>query len=163
MQVLAGYKKDWIEFGVIFFVIITNTTIGFSQEYRAEKTMDALRRMASPTARVMRETIVEHIAARDVVPGDIILVEEGDTIPADARIYECFNLEVSEALLTGESVPVIKNSRALKNKDEPIGDRLNMLFSSTTITRGRANGKSVFWYSSIIASYGTYLFPSGGD
>ena len=93
---------------VVLIVIVTNTAIGFVQEYNAEQTMESLRQMASPTARVMRDTTVEYISAKETVPGDIILFEEGDIIPADGRLIESFHLDVDEALLTGESVPVSK-------------------------------------------------------
>jgi magnesium-transporting ATPase (P-type) len=106
--VLSFTASDWVEGAVLAFVILTNAAIGFQQEFKAETTMESLRKMASPTARVLRDTTVSSIAATEVVPGDVILFEEGDIIPADARLIECFHLQADEAQLTGESVPVQK-------------------------------------------------------
>jgi len=94
--------KDYIEAGCILVVIIANTTIGFFQEYRAEKTMESLRQLASPTANVIRKGHQKYISAVELVPGDIIVVKMGDIVPADARLVEVFNLEMHEAMLTGE-------------------------------------------------------------
>ena len=101
--------QEWLEVGVLLLVIGGNVGVGCQQELQAGRTMAALRRMASPTARVLRDTTVAFISAGEVVPGDILLVEEGDVVPADARIVESFHLEVDEAMLTGESVPVQKS------------------------------------------------------
>lgn len=106
---LALAHQDFPDAIVLILVIVTNAAIGFQQEFKAEKTMDALRKMASPTARVLRNTTIEFISANETVPGDILLFEEGDVIPADGRIIESFHLEIDEALLTGESVPVQKS------------------------------------------------------
>ncbi|ORX93774.1 potassium/sodium efflux P-type ATPase [Basidiobolus meristosporus CBS 931.73] len=137
---VAFSAKDWVEGGVIAFVIILNTTIGFFQEYRAEKTMDSLRKMASPTSHVIRDGNQIHISTTEVVPGDILLFENGDVIGADCRLFESFNLEVDEALLTGESVPVPKTLDLVQDPEEPIGDRRNMVYASTTVTKGRGKG-----------------------
>lgn len=110
---LSAYSQEWVEVAVIVVVIVTNTAIGFAQELRSEQTMSALMRMASPTAKVVRNTVVEFIAARMAVPGDVIMLEEGDTVPADARLVECLHMEVDESSLTGESVPAIKTSSDL--------------------------------------------------
>ena len=123
--------------GVILLVIVANTLIGFKQEYSAEQTMEALKNMATPTAKVLRDTTVAHIAAKEVVPGDILLFEEGDIIAADGRLVESFHVEIDEALLTGESVPVIKKLDVIKNPEEPMADRVNLVYASTTVTRGR--------------------------
>ena len=139
--ILSGTSGEWMEFAVIMFVIVLNTAIGFKQEYRAERTMDSLRKMASPTARVLRNTTVAYISASQVVPGDVLMFEEGDIIPADGRIIECFHVEVDEAQLTGESLPVQKHIDAITNPDEPVGDRTNLVYSSTVVTKGR--GKAV--------------------
>ncbi|KAK9727371.1 hypothetical protein K7432_001904 [Basidiobolus ranarum] len=137
---VAFSAKDWVEGGVIAFVIVLNTTIGFLQEYRAEKTMDSLRKMASPTSHVIRDGNQIHISTTEVVPGDVLLFENGDVIGADCRLFENFNLEVDEALLTGESVPVPKTLELVENPEEPIGDRRNMVYASTTVTKGRGKG-----------------------
>ncbi|KAG5342353.1 hypothetical protein C0989_002826 [Termitomyces sp. Mn162] len=134
--------KDWIEGGVIAAVIILNTTVGFFQEYRAEKTMDSLRQLSSPTALVIRNGESIAIPARDVVPGDVLMIKTGDVISADLRLFSVSNLEVSEQLLTGESLPVAKIEETLDkdNLDMPIGDRFNLCYASTMVTKGRGTG-----------------------
>ncbi|CAG8652022.1 5612_t:CDS:2 [Funneliformis mosseae] len=104
-MIISFVFEDYVEGGVIAFVAVSNALIGFAQEYRAEKTMESLRRMASPTTRVIRGDSLISVSTRDVVVGDVIVFEEGDVIGADARLFEVLNLEVDEALLTGESVP----------------------------------------------------------
>lgn len=93
---------DYIEGGVITAVIVLNVAIGFYQEFQAEKKMDSLRALSSPTATVLRSGNIEAIASMEVVPGDVVIVKTGDTIPADLRIFECMNLECDEKILTGE-------------------------------------------------------------
>ncbi|KAG6863997.1 hypothetical protein C0991_001266 [Blastosporella zonata] len=134
--------QDWVEGGVIGAVIILNTTVGFVQEYRAEKTMDSLRQLSSPTAFVIRNGESMAIPAKDVVPGDIIMIKAGDVVSADLRLVSVSNLELSEQLLTGESVPVAKSDETFKKEDIdlPIGDRLNLCYSSTIVTKGRGVG-----------------------
>ncbi|KAI8919807.1 potassium/sodium eff [Powellomyces hirtus] len=143
---LSCIVADWIQVGVLALVIVINTTIGFLQEYKSENTMAALKQMSSPTAKVLRNGgKLETVSSRLVVPGDIVLVEEGDQIPADMRIFEAVNLEIDEMLLTGESMPVRKSPDAIKANspdggDISLGDRVNLAFNSTTITRGRGRG-----------------------
>ncbi|TFK19872.1 calcium-transporting ATPase 3 [Coprinopsis marcescibilis] len=134
--------KDFVEGAVIAAVIVINTLVGFFQEYRAEKTMDSLRQLSSPTAFVIRNGESIAIPSKDVVPGDLVVIKAGDVVPADIRIISHSNLEVSEQLLTGESVPVVKrvDSYGENEIDIPIGDRLNLCYSSTVITKGRAVG-----------------------
>ncbi|ORX97929.1 potassium/sodium efflux P-type ATPase [Basidiobolus meristosporus CBS 931.73] len=161
---IAFSAKDWVEGAVIGVVIITNTTIGFFQEYRAEKTMDSLRKMASPTSRVMRDGNLAHISTNELVPGDILVFENGDVIGADARLFEQFNLEVDEALLTGESLPVPKTLETLTDPDEPIGDRINLVYSSTTVTKGRGRGVVIATgMQSEIGKIAKSLIESSGD
>ena len=117
-----------------------NAAIGFWQEFNAEQTMEALRNMSSPTAHVIRDESRVTIPNNQAVPGDIMIFEDGDVVGADVRLFECFNLETDEALLTGESLPVQKNISVIQNADEALGDRLNMAFSSTTVVKGRAKG-----------------------
>ncbi|BBN03231.1 P-type Na+/K+ transporter [Marchantia polymorpha subsp. ruderalis] len=135
--------QDYAEGGVLAFVIIFNAAVGFVQEFRAEKTMDALRRMASPTAKVIRDGGLSRISSPGVVPGDIIVFEVGDVVPADCRLFEVLNLEVDEAMLTGESLPVAKAVEPIKGDNASLGDRLNMVYSSTTLTKGRGRGVAV--------------------
>ncbi|KAI9144876.1 hypothetical protein BKA69DRAFT_1108812 [Paraphysoderma sedebokerense] len=132
--------QDWVEAVVIAVVIVSNTLIGFFQEYRAEKTMESLRNLTSPTALVIRDGAQHHIPALEVVPGDIVQLKDGDIIPADLRLFEVFNLEIDEALLTGESLPVTKRTAAIPNPNEPVGDRVNLAYSSTVVTKGRGKG-----------------------
>ncbi|KAG6840360.1 hypothetical protein C0991_007217 [Blastosporella zonata] len=134
--------EDWIEGGVIGAIIVLNTTVGFIQEYRAEKTMDSLRELSSPAACVIRHGESMTIPAKDIVPGDLIMIKAGDVVSADIRLVSLSNLEVSEQLLTGESVPVVKSEQTFNSEDQdlPIGDRLNLCYSSTIVTKGRGAG-----------------------
>ncbi|KAK3838283.1 MAG: potassium/sodium efflux P-type ATPase [Linnemannia gamsii] len=137
---LAFATKDFAEGGVILFVIVSNAAIGFWQEFNAEQTMEALRNMSSPTAQVIRDESRITIPNNQAVVGDIMIFEDGDVIGADCRLFEVFNLETDEALLTGESLPVQKSLVTIEKADEALGDRLNMVFSSTTVVKGRAKG-----------------------
>ncbi|KAL1705443.1 hypothetical protein EV121DRAFT_203537 [Schizophyllum commune] len=134
--------QDFVEGAVIAAVIVLNTTVGFFQEYRAEKTMDSLRQLSSPTALVIRNGESTAIPAKNVVPGDLVMIKDGDVVPADLRMLYVSNLEVSEQLLTGESVPVAKTIEPLDDHalDMPIGDRTNLCYSSTVVTKGRGTG-----------------------
>jgi Ca2+-transporting ATPase len=124
----------------ILGIVIASGLLGFAQEYRAERSMEALKRMAAPKAKVLRNSVESVVESRDLVPGDILILDAGTKIPADSRILEEANLRVDEAILTGESTPVEKGAKALE-KDVQIQDRKNMLFSSTIVTYGR--GKAV--------------------
>lgn len=137
--------QDFIEGAVIAAVIFLNTTVGFFQEYRAEKTMESLRQLSSPTALVIRNGESLHVPAKTVVPGDVVIIKDGDVVPSDLRLISTSNLEVSEQLLTGESVPVPKD---IEDIDDPrldlsIGDRLNLCYSSTVVTKGRGVGITI--------------------
>lgn len=130
-----GDVKDAV---VILIIVILNAVLGFTQEYRAEQAMAALKRMATPVVRARRDGgHVEEISARELVPGDIILLEAGSAIPADARLIESASLRAEEAALTGESVPVEKTAAALSNPSATLGDRHNMLYMGTAVTYGR--------------------------
>ncbi|KAK3833365.1 MAG: potassium/sodium efflux P-type ATPase [Linnemannia elongata] len=137
---LAFATGDYAEGGVILFIIVMNAAIGFWQEFNAEQTMEALRNMSSPTSQVIRDETRTTIPNNQAVPGDIMIFEDGDVIGADCRLFEVFNLETDEALLTGESLPVQKNLEHIESADEALGDRLNMVFASTTVVKGRAKG-----------------------
>lgn len=132
--------KLWIEGGVIAGVIALNIVVGFIQEYKAEKTMDSLRSLSSPTANVVRDGSTVNVPTIELVPGDLVELKLGDVVPADIRITEALNLETDEALLTGESLPVAKNEDDVFDEDTGPGDRLNVAYSSSTITKGRAQG-----------------------
>jgi len=122
---------------VILAIIIAIAILGFIQEYRAERALEALKRMAAPTATVRRNGKEKEISSRDLVPGDVISLTVGDKVPADARIIEAYNLKLNEASLTGESIPVEKDTRAVAS-DVSIADRSNMVFSGTIVAYGRA-------------------------
>lgn len=128
---------EWIESAIIFIVVIINAILGVYQENKAEKSLEALEKMSSPLCKVIRDGITLQVNTSELVVGDIIIVEAGDFIPADARILECSNLQVDESALTGESVSVIKNSDVIIGEEIPLGDLKNMLFSSTFVTNGR--------------------------
>jgi len=133
---LAAVIGDVTEALIIGIIAIFATTLGFIQEYRAERTMEALKRMASPTASVLRDGKEKEIPALELVPGDVILLRTGDRIPADARLIEVFNLKTDEAPLTGESVPIEKTSQSL-DEEISIADRKNMVFMGTAAVYGR--------------------------
>lgn len=130
--------NEWVESLIIMIVVIINAALGLYQENKAEKSLDALKKMSSSSCKVIRSNSIISIPSNELVVGDIILVEAGDLIPADARIIECSNLKVEEAALTGESVPVEKNNEYIENDDIALGDKHNSLFSSTYVTNGKA-------------------------
>lgn len=139
---IASYcLLDYITGSLLMFIALLNIYLGFSQEYAAEQTLAALRSLSSPSADVIRDGVEQSVPSREIVPGDILLVKEGDSVGADARLIYISNLEADEALLTGESVPVTKQLVVLERADEPLGDRINMLYSSTVISKGR--GKAI--------------------
>ncbi|MCS7105805.1 MAG: calcium-translocating P-type ATPase, PMCA-type [Candidatus Aenigmarchaeota archaeon] len=131
--------KSELEAVVILAVVILNVSLGFFQEYRAEKALEALEKLTTPKAKVLRNGKLEFLNSEEIVPGDVIYVEEGDVIPADIRLFEAMNLKVNEAVLTGESVPSLKFTHKLPEKT-PLGDRENMGYSATTVTYGRGKG-----------------------
>ncbi len=124
----------------ILAIVILNAIIGFIQEYKAEKAMEALRMMASPTANVIRGATPITIPATKIVPGDVVLIEAGQIVPADMRLFEVANLKIEEAALTGESVPVEKQVSPILDEHIPLGDRKNMAYQSTIVTYGRGIG-----------------------
>ena len=130
--------EELMESIIIMVVVLVNAILGLYQENKAEKSLEALQKMSSATCKVVRNGIAQTVETAELVVGDIILVEAGDSVPADARIIECSNLKVEEAALTGESVPVDKNNEFIEEEDIPLGDRHNDLFSSTYVTNGKA-------------------------
>ncbi len=140
--------EDWVEGGVITAVIILNVSIGFYQEFQAEKKMDSLRALSSPSATLLRDGNIITIPSPEVVPGDVVLLKTGDTVPADLRLFEAMNLECDEKILTGEAIPVGKDVEAsLAHADETqtgVGDRVNMAYSSASVTKGRGRGIVVY-------------------
>ena len=125
---------------IILIVVIINAIIGVAQESKAEKSLEALQKLSSHVAKVIRDGKLVVMPSKELVPGDIVIIETGDYVPADLRIIEATNLKAQEASLTGESVPVEKNTEAISDEKVGIGDRTNMLFSSSLITYGRGKG-----------------------
>lgn len=134
--ILASILGKWVDASVIFAILVINSVLGFIQEYRAEKAIEALKKLTAPKAKVIRNGKTIKIDASELVPGDIIQLETGDKVPADARLIDLSNLETQEANLTGESTPIKKELGVLK-EDIILGDRKNMIFSGTIITKGR--------------------------
>ena len=122
---------------VILIVVIVNAVIGVSQENKAEKSLEALQKLSSHAVKVKRNGKVEVIPSSNLVPGDVVVIETGDYISADLRITEAVNLKAQEASLTGESLPIEKMASKIEEREIGVGDRINMLFSSSLITYGR--------------------------
>jgi Ca2+-transporting ATPase len=138
--VISGVIGEPADTIAIVVIILLNAVLGFSQEYRAEKAMEALKKMAAAEATVRRDGAVVSLPASELVPGDVVALEAGRVVPADMRITEAAQLQVDESTLTGESLPVEKHSDALSDEDLPLGDRRNLLYKGTVITRGRGAG-----------------------
>jgi Ca2+-transporting ATPase len=133
----AGDLKDTI---VILAIVVINAVIGFVQEYRAEKAMEALKKMATASARVLRDNQRAEIPLAELVPGDVVLLEAGDVVPADLRLTEIHTLKIDEASLTGESQAVDKTTEPINAEKTSLGDRVNMAFKHTLVTHGRGTG-----------------------
>ena len=125
---------------IILSILIINAIIGVFQEAKAEKSLDALERLSAPHCKVIRDGETKIIESRELVVGDIVIIETGDNVPADLRLIESVNLKIQEAALTGESVPVEKDAYAVLPEDAPIGDRINMAYSSCSVTYGHGKG-----------------------
>jgi P-type Ca2+ transporter type 2C len=138
--VISALLGEAVEALAILAIVALNTTLGVIQERRAEQALAALRQLAAPEAHVVRDGHRVSIPAREVVPGDIVVVEAGNYIPADIRLVEAVNLRIEEAALTGESVPVQKNANIRLEADVPIGDRKNTAFMGTLVSYGRGRG-----------------------
>ncbi len=137
ISVLLG---DYIEAAAIMAIVVLNAALGVIQESRAEQALAALRRMSAPEAHVMRDGHTQTIPVRDLVPGDIVLLEAGNYVPADLRLFEAVNLKIQEASLTGESEPVQKHAEAVLDPEASLGDRRNSAYMSTLVTYGRGRG-----------------------
>ncbi len=138
--VISFFVGEKVDAVVIIAIVIVNAALGIYQEGKAEKSLEALQKMAAPNAKVLRNGNIEVIPSSNIVPGDIVILETGDIIPADLRLIESSNLKVEEASLTGESVPVEKDANITFNEDAPLGDRANMAYSSTIVSYGRGKG-----------------------
>ncbi len=139
--VFSAFVGHGIEAIAIAVIVLFAVILGFVQEYRAERAIEALGKMAAPQATVLRDGKLQTLPARDLVPGDVIEIHTGDKVPADSRVVESINLRLEEAALTGESVAVEKQNQPLERDDVPLGDQSNMLFAGTAVTYGR--GKAI--------------------
>lgn len=138
--IISGIAGDRTDFFIIIVIVLLNAIIGFVQEYRAEKAMEALKKMAAPHTTILRDSHILQIEAECLVPGDVVFLDAGNTIPADLRLFEVHGLKVMEASLTGESVPVDKSTVVLHDDNLPIADCVNMVFKGTQVTVGRGKG-----------------------
>lgn len=137
---VSALLGEWVDCVVIIAIVVVNATIGLIQEAKAEQALESLKKMAAPTAHVIRAGDYVTIPARELVPGDIVLIHAGDKLSADMRLIEAQNLQVDEAPLTGESVPVEKDASLVFDPDTALADRRNMVFFGTTATYGRGKG-----------------------
>ena len=138
--ILSLVLGEVVDASAILAIVLLNAILGVVQESKAEQALVALKKMSAPNARVLRDGTEMTIPTRELVPGDVVILEAGNYIPADLRLFECINLKVEEASLTGESVPVNKDARVVLDRDIPIGDRKNSAFMSTLVTYGRGRG-----------------------
>ncbi len=138
---ISAFMGEITEAVTIIAIVVVNAVLGFMQEYRTEKTMQALKELSAPLAKVARDGKISNIPAENIVPGDLILLEEGDRIPADADLIEAKSMQVDESLLTGESVPVEKSLGREDGKNHDYGSAKNSIFMGTVVTRGR--GKAI--------------------
>ena len=156
LSVIIGWYKggefeEYVDAITISAIVALNAVVGFVQEYRSEKAIEAMKKLAAPRARVLRDGKETIIPAREVVPGDVILLEAGDRVPADARLIEVVDLKTVEAALTGESTPIDKNTDVM-DEQTPVSDRRNMVFMGTHTTYGR--GKAVVVATGMTTEFG---------
>lgn len=138
--ILSGIMGDITDTIIILIIVLLNAIIGFAQEYKAEKAMEALKKMTITQTQVLRDNQPVIISSTELVPGDIVIIEAGNVVPADMRMIETHSLRIDESSLTGESIPVDKNSIELNGQNIPLGDQFNMAFKGTLVTNGRAKG-----------------------
>jgi Ca2+-transporting ATPase len=138
--IVSGLLGDWLEAGSILAIVLLNAILGFFQERKAEEALASLRKLSSPSARVWRDGTLQNLAAEELVRGDVVELEAGDRVPADLRLTSSFGLKMDEAALTGESVPVEKDARAVLANDCTMAERLNMAFMGTTVMAGKGRG-----------------------
>lgn len=138
--ILSAFLQQWAEALVIFAIVVMNTIIGIVQESKAQSSLEALRNMSAPSARVLRQGEESIVPASNLVPGDIVFLRDGDMVPADMRLIDTANLKIQEASLTGESVPSEKECEDVLPENCTLGDRTNMAYSSSIVTYGRATG-----------------------
>ena len=139
--ILSGVlAHEWTDAAIIMIVVILNAILGVFQEARSEAAIDALKEMATPDAHVRRDDTIVTIPSTELVPGDVVLLEAGDVVPADLRLNQAHSLKIEESALTGESVPVEKHAETLEGEDIALADRVNMAYSNTNVTYGRGEG-----------------------
>lgn len=129
---------DYIDSIIIIVIVVFNAIMGMIQEEKAEKSLEALKKMTAPTSKVKRNCKIEEISASELVPGDIIILEAGNYVPADCRLISCNDLKIEESSLTGENMPSLKNEKCLSKENTPLGDMINMAFSTTIVVNGHA-------------------------
>lgn len=137
---ISGLLGEYLDAVTIIAIIIMNGILGFVQEFRAERSLRALKELSAPSAKVLRDGQVMELPAKYLVPGDIVLLESGDRVPADIRFIEAASVQAEESALTGESLPVAKYTDPLQEDDVPLGDQRNLGFMGTLLTRGTAKG-----------------------
>ncbi len=140
LSIVEGKYEELIDSGLILLIVVVNAIIGLVQEGKAEKSLEALKNLNKPFAKVIRDGVHEKISSEEIVVGDVVVLEAGDMVPADMRIIQSSSLQIEEAALTGESVPVNKQVNALTNEEAPLGDRTCMAYSSGTVSFGRGEG-----------------------
>ena len=131
-------ENDYIDSIIIISIVVLNAIMGLVQEAKAEKSLEALKDMSAPVAKVRRNGRIETVKGTEVVPGDIVLLEAGNFVPADCRLINSYNLKIEESSLTGETVPILKDANVLLEEKTPIGDTLNMAFANTIVVNGHA-------------------------
>ena len=131
-------SNDYIDSIIIIAIVILNSIMGVIQEAKAEKSLEALKKMSAPVAKVKRDGKIITIKGTEVVPGDIVILEAGNYVPADCRLIQSYSLKVEESSLTGETIPVLKEANTVLNPKSPLGDMVNMAFATTIVVNGHA-------------------------
>ena len=139
-SLVSAFIGEVTDATVIILIVILNAVLGVVQETKASKALEALKKMAAPEAKLIRDGVITEIPARELVSGDLVLIEAGNYVPADLRLLESVNLKIDESSLTGESVPVEKNANTIFQEETPLGDRANSAFMGTVVTYGRGKG-----------------------
>ena len=140
ISIVEGNYSELIDSGLILLIVVVNAIIGLVQENKAEAALDALKNINKPFAKVIRDGVLTKIKSEEIVVGDVVVLEAGDIVPADIRLFESASLKVEEAALTGESVPSEKDASFIAKEDAPLGDRANMCYSSGVVSYGRGQG-----------------------
>lgn len=133
-------NNDYIDSIIIIAIVVFNAIMGLVQEEKAEKSLEALKKMSAPMAKVKREGKIIQVKGTEIVPGDIVILEAGNFVPADCRLIDSYNLKVEESSLTGETVPVLKDANVILKENTPIGDIVNMVFATTIVVNGHGTG-----------------------